>query len=230
MTESRFVYDDGDIDTNGSANQHLSDLIARRYSRRQTLRGGLTAMTTAVFGGVLLAGCDDDGDLVTVEPITVSSGQAASVSAGKTVTLRGTASSAAQSVRWTQVSGPQVTLNNANSASATFIAPAVSASMPLVFRFTGTSGLGDSATADTTITVTPATLDFVAVAKNRNDLVTVPAGYLVTVLYRLGDPINASTSAYANDGTDTNFAARAGPLKVMGVFGVMRRFSADDWT
>ena len=82
--------------------------------------------------------------------------------------------------------------------------------MPLVFRFTGTSGLGDSATADTTITVTPATLDFVAVAKNRNDLVTVPAGYLVTVLYRLGDPINASTSAYANDGTDTNFAARAG--------------------
>ncbi len=210
MTESRFVYDDGDIDTNGSANQHLSDLIARRYSRRQTLRGGLTAMTTAVFGGVLLAGCDDDGDLVTVEPITVSSGQAASVSAGKTVTLRGTASSAAQSVRWTQVSGPQVTLNNANSASATFIAPAVSASTPLVFRFTGTSGLGDSATADTTITVTPATLDFVAVAKNRNDLVTVPAGYLVTVLYRLGDPINASTSAYANDGTDTNFAARAG--------------------
>jgi secreted PhoX family phosphatase len=210
MTDSTFQYDDGDIDTNRSSNTHLSELIGQRYSRRQTLRGGLTAMTTAVFGGVLLAGCDDEDDLLTRDSVTVSTGQSASTTAGKTVTLQGTASDTAQSVAWTQVSGPTVTLANANTRTATFTAPAVSAATPLVFRFTGTTGVGDTATADTTVTVSPATLDFTAVAKNRNDLVTVPAGYTVTVLYRLGDPINANTPAYANNGTDTNFAARAG--------------------
>lgn len=210
MTDSTFIYDDGDIDTNRSTNTHLNDLIGQRYSRRQTLRGGLTAMTTAVFGGVLLAGCDDEGDLLTRDNVTVSTGQSAATTAGKTVTLQGTASDTAQTVGWTQVSGPAVTLANANTRTASFTAPAVNAATPLVFRFTGTTGVGDTATADTTVTVSPATLDFTAVAKNRNDLVTVPAGYTVTVLYRLGDPINANTPAYANNGTDTNFASRAG--------------------
>lgn len=210
MTDSRFTYDDGDIDTNSAANPHLNELITQRYSRRQTLRGGLTAMTTAVFGGVLLAGCDDDDDLLQRESVSVSTGQSATTTAGKTVTLQGTASSTARTVGWTQVSGPAVTLANADTATASFTAPAVSAATPLVFRFTGATGIGDTATADTTVTVSPATLDFTAVAKNRNDLVTVPAGYAVTVLYRLGDPINANTPAYANDGSDTNFGARAG--------------------
>ncbi|WP_307718243.1 PhoX family phosphatase [Sphingomonas sp. TZW2008] len=210
MTDTTFLYDDGDIDTNRSGNQHLGELIAKRYSRRQTLRGGLTAMTTAVFGGVLLAGCGDDDDLLTRDSVTVTTGSSAATTAGKTVTLQGTASGTAQTVAWTQVSGPSVTLANANSATATFTAPAVSSATPLVFRFTGTTGVGDSATADTTVTVSPATLDFTAVPKNLNDLVTVPAGYRVTVLYRLGDPINAATSAFANNGTDTTFSARAG--------------------
>lgn len=210
MTDSTFAYDDGDIDTNRTANPHLSDLVAQRYSRRQTLMGGLTAMTTAVFGGVLLAGCDGDDDLLTREAVTASAGSAVTTTAGKTVTLRGTASASALTVGWTQVSGPTVTLANANTANATFVAPAVSAATPLVFRFTGTSGVGDTASSEATVTVSPATLDFTAVAKNLNDLVTVPAGYVVTVLYRLGDPINAATAAYANNGSDTGFSARAG--------------------
>ncbi len=208
MTDSTFLYDDGDVDTNESANTHLSDLIARRYSRRQTLRGGLSAMTTAVFGGVLLAGCDDD-DTITRDPITVTAGSAVAITAGKIVTLQGTASPTAQAVGWTQVSGPAVTLSS-SGASATFVAPAVAAATPLVFRFSGTTSSGDNATADTTVTVSPATLDFAAVAKNRNDIVTVPAGYRVTVLYRLGDPINGATPAFANDGSDSSFATRAG--------------------
>jgi secreted PhoX family phosphatase len=65
-------------------------------------------------------------------------------------------------------------------------------------------------TADTTVTVQPAQIDFAAVPKNLNDIVTVPEGYAVTVLYRLGDPINTATPAFANNGTDTNYAARAG--------------------
>jgi len=53
-------------------------------------------------------------------------------------------------------------------------------------------------------------LGFDPVAKNLNDVVTVPNGYSVEVLYRLGDPINNFTSEYKNDGTDESFDYRAG--------------------
>lgn len=55
-------------------------------------------------------------------------------------------------------------------------------------------------------------LGFTAVAKNLNDLVTLPTGYSYSALYRLGDPINNATAAYANDGSDTaaSFEFRAG--------------------
>ena len=53
-------------------------------------------------------------------------------------------------------------------------------------------------------------LNFNPVAKNLNDIVTVPDGYTTQVLYRLGDPINNSTSEYNNDGTDEDFNNRAG--------------------
>ena len=56
------------------------------------------------------------------------------------------------------------------------------------------------------------TLGFSPVAKNLTDTVTIPAGYSVSVLFRLGDPIAAGVSDYRNDGTDTaaSFAQRAG--------------------
>ena len=55
-------------------------------------------------------------------------------------------------------------------------------------------------------------LSFSAVAKSVADAVTVPPGYTATVLYALGDPIDNSVGAYANDGTDTaaSFEHRAG--------------------
>ena len=55
-------------------------------------------------------------------------------------------------------------------------------------------------------------LGFAAVAKNLNDIVTLPAGYTYSALYRVGDPINLATAAYANDGTDSaaSFATRSG--------------------
>lgn len=58
-----------------------------------------------------------------------------------------------------------------------------------------------------------ATLDklaFAAVPKGLADTVVVPAGYTATVMYALGDPLNAATPAYRNDGTDTGFEHRAG--------------------
>ncbi|RZM29254.1 MAG: phosphatase, partial [Sphingomonas sp.] len=115
-------YTDGNIDTNRSANPHLNDLIEVRYSRRQTLMGGLSAATAAVFGGMLLAGCDDDGGNGS-SPVTVSAGSSANATAGRPVTLTGNAIGQVDSVAWTQVSGPTVALTNANTATASFIAP-----------------------------------------------------------------------------------------------------------
>ena len=56
------------------------------------------------------------------------------------------------------------------------------------------------------------TLGFAPVAKSLADVVAVPAGYSVSVLYRLGDPLAASVSDFRNDGTDpaASYAQRAG--------------------
>jgi secreted PhoX family phosphatase len=208
MTETNLTgcmaYDDGDIDTNPSTTTHLNDLIARRYSRR-SLMGGMSAMTTAVFGGALLAGCADDNDQ---DIVTVSDGTSVQTQGGRVVTLSATASSNATTTSFKQVSGPTVPVVTSGN-SITFVAPNVAQATPLVFEFSAGNGSGTSSER-TTVTVLPATLDFAAVAKNKNDLVTVPANYTVTVLYRLGDPLAAGVAAYANNGTDTNFAQRAG--------------------
>ena len=202
-------YDDGDIDTNRSANPHLNDLVAERYSRRQALMGGLGAMTTAAFGGSLLAACGNDADEgVGRAPVVVSAGQSVTTSAGRRVTLTPQASDNATTTSFTQVSGPSVTTTT-SASGISFVAPAVSAATPIVFEFTASNGR-ETSRAQSTVTVNPAELGFAAIAKNKDDVVTVPAGYAVGVLYRLGDPIAAGVGAYANDGRDTNFAQRAG--------------------
>lgn len=55
-------------------------------------------------------------------------------------------------------------------------------------------------------------LNFSAVAKSLDDVVSVPAGYTASVLYRLGDPIATGVAPYANDGTDlaASYDRRAG--------------------
>jgi uncharacterized protein len=55
-------------------------------------------------------------------------------------------------------------------------------------------------------------LGFTPVAKSLADVVTVPPGYNVSVLFRLGDPMSAGTPDYRNDGTEsgTSFMFRAG--------------------
>lgn len=205
------VHHDDDRDYNTSGNPAFSDIVSERYSRRATLFGGLSA-TAAMLG---LAGCDGGGgDVDTSSATIVTAGAAeAAASGGRTVTLNGMATGAPGvefAPAWTQVSGPAVTLQNASSMQASFIAPAVSSATPLAFRFTATPSNGAAQTADATVTVNPPQLGFNAVAKNLADIVTVPVGYSVTVLYRLGDPITQATPNYANNGSDTGFSARAG--------------------
>ena len=203
------AYDDGDIDTNRTANPHMSELIATRYSRRDTLRGGVSTMAAAVFGGSLLAACD--GESNTGRGLLASAGGTATASGGKLVTLSGsTEGAAAASTSWTQVAGPAVTLTGASTATATFLAPGVAEATPLTFQFEAVSAAGVRSQANTVVSVAPVQLDFTAVAKGLGDQVIVPAGYTVTVLYRTGDPINGNAGAYANTGADTGFANRAG--------------------
>ncbi|SFP77889.1 PhoX family protein [Sphingomonas rubra] len=204
-------YDDGDIDTNRSGGAHLNDLVAERYSRRQTLMGGISAMATAVFGGALLTACGNDEDEGAGGPLTVTATASGATSAGRVVTLTGTVSGATpDSIAWTQDSGPAVVLNNAQSSVATFVAPAVAAATVLTFRFAARAGDLSAASANVSVTIGAPMLGFTAVAKSLADTVAVPAGYSVAVLYRLGDPIAAGVGAYANNGTDGNFAQRAG--------------------
>jgi len=77
LLDQPVAYDDGDIDTNPSLSLHLSELVEQRYSRRQTLTGGLSAMTGAAFGGLLLSGCgEDDASLAAADSgeVRVASG------------------------------------------------------------------------------------------------------------------------------------------------------------
>ncbi|UTY56584.1 PhoX family phosphatase [Massilia sp. erpn] len=53
-------------------------------------------------------------------------------------------------------------------------------------------------------------LAFGAVGKSLLDSVVVPAGYTASILYALGDPLNAATSAFKNDGSDADYENRAG--------------------
>jgi hypothetical protein len=228
-THALDIYHDGDVDTNRSHNPHLNALIEERYSRRQTLFGGLSAAGAAVFGGMLLTACGEDDPL---RGVSVTAGEATTTTAGRPVTLSGSITGGTSTgVAWTQVAGPTVALANAATNTASFTAPAVTAATPLIFRFTGTSSDGLRTQADTTVTVNPAVLGFTAVAKSLADVVVVPAGYTVNVLYRTGDPIAAGVSPYANNGTDGNFAQRAGDHHDgMTYFGLAATGSAPDPT
>lgn len=213
MTDSTRItigYDDGDIDTNRSTGgQSLHTLIDQRYSRRAALLGGTRAAAFAVFGGAILAACGED-ESKTAGP-TITAGASGETSSGRIVTLTGSTSNTAATAQsaFSQVSGPSVALTQ-GATGTTFIAPSVAAATTLVFRYTATDTDGLTISTDTSVSITPATLGFAAVAKNKLDVVTVPEGYSVSVLYRLGDPIDAATPAYKNDGTDTNYATRAG--------------------
>ncbi len=53
-------------------------------------------------------------------------------------------------------------------------------------------------------------LGFKSVSKSTADAVVVPEGYSFSVINALGDPLTATTPAYKNDGTDTDYENRFG--------------------
>lgn len=89
------------------------------------------------------------------------------------------------------------------SAAAAFFGPMGLSACGSGSRNRGDAGIIDSGAQEQL-------LGFNAVAKSLADVVSVPTGYTVTVLYALGDPLRSATPAYQNDGTDTDFEHRAG--------------------
>ncbi|WP_206606287.1 glycosyl hydrolase family 18 protein [Steroidobacter cummioxidans] len=90
------------------------------------------------------------------QPPTANAGPDRSVSPGAAVSLQGSGTDSDGSIasyRWTQTSGPTVTLNGATSATATFTAPQVTTSTSLTFRLTVTDNLGATGTDDVTVVV-----------------------------------------------------------------------------
>lgn len=214
MTESTdlaFGYSDGDVDTNNIANPTLNAMIEQRYSRRDALRSGASAAAVAVFGGGVLAACDSANASADPFPNLISVGSSGGANSGQVVTLTANATdNGAISSAWVQTSGPAVTLIGASTPNASFIAPSVAAATGLTFQYSATDSAGQTTQGTTTATISPAAMGFTSIAKNKNDVVTVPAGYTITVMTRLGDPIASGVAAYKNDGTDTDFANRIG--------------------
>lgn len=210
-TDLAFGYSDGDVDTNASTSPTLNALIDQRYSRRQALRSGASAATVAVFGGGLLAACDSANAGSDPYPNLASVGSSGSANSGQVVTLTSSATDNGPfTSAWVQTGGPAVTLIGANTPNASFIAPSVASTTALTFQYSATDSASQTAQGSTTVTIAPAALGFVAVAKNKNDVVTVPAGYTVSILYRKGDPLASGVAAYKNDGTDTGYSQRGG--------------------
>jgi secreted PhoX family phosphatase len=193
----------------------LGELIAQRLSRRAALRGSASAAASVLVGSSLLAACsssDDTDSPSNPAPTVTATASPATVTSGNLVTVTGTATDdgTVASTSFTQVSGPAVSLSATTGTTTSFIVPGVTAATTIAIRFSATDNSGNTSTVDANVTVSPAALSFAAVGKTLADLVTVPAGYSVTPLYRTGDPITATAAAYANNGTDADFTARAG--------------------
>lgn len=89
------------------------------------------------------------------QPPIANAGNNQSVNEGATVVLAGSGTDpdgTISSYAWTQIAGPNVSLANANSATASFVAPQVTADIVLSFRLTVTDNQG--ATANDTVNVT----------------------------------------------------------------------------
>ena len=111
-------------------------------------------------GGFTVAGPYSNVHCVTVNltnkfPIA-NAGADFSVNEGAGVLLAGSATDPendALTYQWTQTAGPTVTLTNANTATANFVAPSVDGDTPLTFELRVTDTAGGFATDDVTVTV-----------------------------------------------------------------------------
>jgi secreted PhoX family phosphatase len=108
--------------------------------------------------------------------------------------------------------------NTSNNPSMDSVLAARLSRRSLLRGSVGTALVGGAALSGCATTGTPSTggatpvtqLGFKPVMRSLADTVTVPPGYTAQVLYAGGDPLAASVPAFQNDGTDQQWAQRAG--------------------
>ena len=125
---------------------------------------------------------------------TVNAGADQTVDEQTSVTLAGTASDSdgtVASYTWTQTAGSVVTLNNANTANASFTAPNINADETLTFRLTVADN--DNATANDSVSINVKRVNQVPIA-NAGDDQTVDENTLVTLTGSGTDPDGAIAS------------------------------------
>ena len=141
-----------------------------QHARKKTLIVLLLSTTIAACGGGSDSSSDDGGgtpQLSNTTP-TTDAGSDQTVEEQENVTLSGSGTDSDGSISsyiWTQTSGTSVTLTDANSATATFVAPDIAKDETLTFQLTVTDN--DNATATDSVDI------FV---QNLNQLPTANAG------------------------------------------------------
>ncbi|MBB5212721.1 glycosyl hydrolase family 18 protein [Microbulbifer hydrolyticus] len=138
---------------------HRSVMAKGAYVQSNNLAGLFSWEIDADNGDIMNAMHESlgHGDGLDNRTPTARAGGDQSVDSGASVTLDGSTSSDLDNdpltYSWIQVSGPSVTLQNANSVSASFTAPTVSADEELVFELTVTDDSDASGSDQVSVTV-----------------------------------------------------------------------------
>ena len=136
-----------------NANSAIASFTAPKVSVKTTLKFQLSATNRA--------GSNQDEIIVTVNPddataLVANAGNDQTVTAGDVVTLSGSQSTGTiQTFAWLQTAGSSVSLQQANTATATFTAPTVSSATVLTFKLTVSNESGP-AEDSVSVTVNPA--------------------------------------------------------------------------
>jgi PKD repeat protein len=122
---------------------------------------------TSDAGGSAVLPVSITGNAAAPIPVTAQAGPDQTVSSGQLVTLDGSASTNAQTFSWASVAPNTITLNNPNTATPTFTAPA-----PGVYTFQLTvTGPGGPSSAMVTITVNAAVTAVANAGPNQTGIV-----------------------------------------------------------
>lgn len=153
----------------------------------------LNAMNESLVGGGAVNPDPTPVDPVVTNHAPIAAAADQNVTGPVTVTLDGSASSDPDgdtiTYKWTQVSGPSVTISNSAKAKATFKAPAASADQTYVFRLTVKDAKGLSSTADVKIVNKAPKANQAPVIRDM-EAVSVEAGQSISLHAQATDPDN----------------------------------------
>jgi chitinase len=228
---------DADAEAPYVFNKSTGDLISYEDARSATAKGKY--VLSKHLGGLFSWSIDsDNGDILNamneslmggsapVDPVVTNHAPVATaadqtVTGPVTVTLDGSASADpdgdAITYKWTQISGPSVTISNSTKAKASFNVSAVTSNQTLAFRLTVTDAKGLSNAVDVQV-VNKAPKANQAPVVNQMEAVTLEAGQSFTLNAQAADPdgdaLTYSWSVPADmhaTGTDTSSVTITAP-------------------